>query len=58
MIQRMHRHDVSGHLLHLQLEPTAFGAGTGSDPVALRPDALHPKIAVAERVPTDDSATG
>jgi hypothetical protein len=58
MIQRMHRHDVSGHLLHLQLEQTAVGAGSGSDPIALRPEVLHPTEPVTESVSADDSATG
>jgi hypothetical protein len=40
MIQRIHRHDVSGHLLHLRLDVPA--EGTGQDPIELRPDASSP----------------
>lgn len=37
MLQRIHRHDVSGHLLHLKLDVPAEAAVT-ADPVSLRPD--------------------
>ena len=40
MIQRMHRQDVSGHLLHLQLDPQ-LSAG-GSEPIALHPESERP----------------